>query len=96
MNMMPAPNDPTLVDALHHASIRCGAGAKDRLVQLGKSLRAYDCTPTEFYCKDCHQRWLLSEMSGAGDVDTIACSNCYSENVLIVQVKVTFVRFPKK
>ncbi len=68
-------------------SVRCGAGSKKRLNALANKHGAIMVHGGEYYCKCCQARWNWKDFSGFMDPTTVSCSNCYSDNVLIVTAR---------
>lgn len=73
-------------------SVRCGPMAKAGLAKAAQRVGADWCLAEEFYCKGCGQRWNRRDFSG-DDLAKIACSNCYSDEVLIIRAQAEFVNW---
>ena len=67
-------------------SIRCGKNVHGPLDKLADEYFAVSIHGEEFYCKSCYARWNWKDFRGAFHPTTITCSNCYSDDVLIVKV----------
>lgn len=58
-----------------------------RLQRLEKGLFCDGIDPLEYECACCHTKWDDAVLT---DYREVVCSNCYSERVLLVAVRLTF------
>lgn len=73
-------------------TVECSIHARSQRVQkaLARVARHYYADvaePTEYCCKRCHCQW---DDSPTRNPQEVTCSNCYSENITIAKVRLTF------
>jgi len=69
-------------------SIRCEPGAKQKLSKLADDRNGFSARGEKFACTKCFAVWFAEDFSGAFEPDTVTCSNCYSNTVIVTQVRV--------
>lgn len=86
-----------MVKAIRSRIFQCNIYARNKSVQAmihrSAQLRGGDwATPQAYRCMSCGTRWDASEFDG-GSPQNVVCSNCYSERVEIVALKVERVNW---
>jgi hypothetical protein len=69
-------------------SIRCEPGAKRKLNKLAEDRDGFSARGEKFACTKCFSVWEAGDFSGAFEPDTVTCSNCYSNKVIVTQARV--------
>lgn len=75
---------------LVRCSILVGKAATDpnrEMDELGASHGSASTHSSKYRCKSCGQEYNSSEM-GSDDLRSISCSNCYSDNVLLIEIEI--------
>lgn len=73
---------------IRQCAVRVGKpGSDHRLDQGTRHLGADYVIPESYICMRCGQRWNTSDVGGYCELDTATCSNCYSERVYVIEVK---------
>ncbi len=45
--------------------------------------------PLRFWCRDCKTTWGGYELTVGVDAKTVSCSNCYSDNITLTEIRFT-------
>ena len=79
-----------LVEKRVPVSIRCGVGAREALhIEAVKNVASY-AEASMFYRKDCKTAWSHNDFSGGTELESIVCSQCYGERVLITELRLFY------
>ena len=68
--------------------IRCGRDSKTAIWKAGRRHGGAYANAYRFECCDCRTKWTMHDFSGADDPEHITCSHCYSEKVLITEIRI--------
>ena len=81
-----------MVTTVVSASIKCGSkNTRQRLNKIQVKENAEQIKPFAFRCRRCHQEWGYLDVSIDQDLDEVTCSNCYSSNVVIAKIQITWL-----
>ncbi len=72
-----------MITTVVSCTIRCKQGARAKLNTLANQFGAVHVRAETFLCTKCNIRWQWLHFSGYNEPDTVTCSNCYRDNVLI-------------
>ena len=74
------------------ANVKCGSkGTVARLWMVEGAENAEQVRAMNFVCQRCKTDWTEGDISVGADLDKVSCSNCYSSNVRITKVKITWL-----
>lgn len=79
-----------LVEKRVSVSIRCGIGAREAMHREALKNNANYAEAGRFVCKDCMTAWSYNDFSGGTELESIVCSQCYGERVLITELRLFF------
>lgn len=74
-----------------NTSIRCEKGAKNELTKMADERGGFSARAERFVCVDCYAKWSAHDFSGAFEPDTVTCSNCYGNRVIVWQVRIQII-----
>ena len=81
-----------MITSVVSANVKCGSkGTNGRLWNLAQAENAEQVRAMEFLCQRCKTDWTEGDISIGADLDKVSCSNCYSSNVRITKVKITWL-----
>ena len=74
-------------------AVKCGSkGTLARLARVPDTKGAENYIAKRFRCRRCDQKWTDGDISCGADLDRVSCSNCYSSNVEITRLQISYLQ----